>query len=145
MCFHIVTLREPTALEVEQQGYGYVVASIGELGGVVPYTSYSARISYIENHKDIIENFTKAIQKGLDFVHNNDDETVAKSILSFFPDTSLVDLTKVIERYRKMDAWPKTTDFTEESFLHLQDIMISSGELDNKVEYSKLMYKGNNE
>ena len=135
-----VTLFEPTALEIEQQGYGYVVASIGELGGVVPYTSYSAKISYINSHKDIIEKFTNAVQKGLDFVHKNDSETIAKSILEFFPDTSLKDLTKVIERYKKQDTWPKTTNFTKESFDHLQEIMIASGELEKMVEYSDLIY-----
>ena len=135
-----VTLFEPTALEVEKQGYGYVVASIGELGGIVPYTSYSARISYLEKNPEIIEKFTKAVQKGLDFVHNNDSETIAKAILSFFPDTSLSDLTKVVERYKAQDTWPKTTDFTKESFEHLQEIMIASGELETVVPYEELIH-----
>lgn len=135
-----VTLFEPNALEIEQQGYGYVVASIGELGGVVPYTSYSARESYIKKNSELINNFTKAIQKGLDFVHNSSDKEVAKAILSQFPDTSLNDLEKVVARYRKIDAWPKTTKFSEESFNHLQDIMIDNGVLNNKVSYDKLIY-----
>lgn len=135
-----VTLFEPTALEVEQQGYGYVVASIGELGGVVPYTSYSARISYIEENKELIKNFTKAVQKGLDFVHQNDSETIAKSILDFFPDTALNDLTDAVDRYKKQDTWPKTTTFTEESFNHLQKIMIASGAIEKTVNYSSLIY-----
>ena len=98
-----------------------------------------------DKNKELIDNFTKAIQKGLDFVHENDSETIAKSILNFFPDTSLNDLTQVVERYKKQEAWPKTTEFTEESFLHLQDIMISAGELEEKVAYKDLIYKGNNE
>lgn len=137
-----VTLFEPNALDIEQQGYGYVVASIGELGGIVPYTSYSAKTSYIKENKDIIEKFTKAIQKGLDFVNNNSDEKVAKSILKFFPDTSLNDLTNVIKRYRSIEAWPTTTTFKEESFNHLQDIMIAANELNEKVDYSDLIYNG---
>lgn len=135
-----VTLFEPNALEIEQQGYGYVVASIGELGGVVPYTSYSARSSYIEKNSELISSFTKAIQKGLDFVHNSSDKEVAEAILSQFPDTSLNDLEKVVARYRKIDAWPKTTKFSEESFDHLQDIMIDNGVLNSKVSYDKLIY-----
>lgn len=135
-----VTLFEPTALEVEQQGYGYVVASIGELGGVVPYTSYSARISFIEENPDLIAGFNRAVQKGLDYVHSHSDEEVAETILSFFPDTSLNDLTEVVGRYREIDAWPTTTSFTEESFNHLQDIMIDAGELEEKVPYSELNY-----
>ena len=135
-----VTLFEPTALEIEQQGYGYVVASIGELGGIVPYTSYSARISFIEKNHELIENFTKAIQKGLDFVHENDSKTIAKTILSFFPDTSLNDLTDVVERYKSQDTWPKTTNFTKDSFAHLQKIMMASGAIDATVDYNSLIY-----
>jgi len=134
-----VSLFEPTALEVEKEGYGYVVASLGELGGVVPYTSYSARLSYIEKNSDIIKNFTRAIQKGLDFVHNSSDLEVAKSIIEFFPDTKLEDLESVIARYRSIDAWADNTKFTKESFNHLQEIMIAAGELDKNVNYEDLI------
>lgn len=137
-----VSLFEPTALEIEKQGFGYVVASLGELGGIVPYTSYSARQSYINNNKDIIKKFTKAIQKGLDFVEKNDSKLIASSILEFFPDTSLSDLEKVIDRYKKQNTWPKTTTFTEESFEHLQKIMIEANELNELVPYDKLIYTG---
>ena len=137
-----VTLFEPNALELEKEGYGYVVASIGELGGIVPYTSYSARISFIEENEELINNFTKAIQKGIDYVHNHTDEEVAKAIIDQFPDTSLEDIAKVVKRYRDIDAWPKTTDFSEDSFNHLQDIMIDNGAIDKKVPYDKLMYRG---
>ena len=134
-----VSLFEPTALEVEKQGYGYVVASLGELGGVVPYTSYSAKVSYIKDNPDVIKNFTKAIQKGLDFVHNSSDLEVAKAISKSFPDTKVEDLEKVVARYRSINAWPKTTTFTKESFEHLQDIMISAGELEKRVNYNDLI------
>ena len=137
-----VTLFEPNALEIEQEGYGYVVASIGELGGIVPYTSYSARISFIEENKELIGNFTKAIQKGIDYVHNHTDEEVAKAIVNQFPDTSIEDIAKVVKRYRDIDAWPETTEFSEDSFNHLQDIMIDYGAIDEKVPYEDLMYLG---
>lgn len=135
-----VTLFEPNATDVENQGYGYVVASIGELGGVVPYTSYSARISYLKNNKQLIKNFEKAIQKGLDYVKNHSDKEVAKTILKQFPDTSLNDLTSAVKRYRKIEAWADTTQFSKESFNHLQDIMIDNGALEKKVDYNKMIY-----
>ena len=136
-----VTLFEPNATDVEKQGYGHVVASIGELGGVVPYTSYSARESYIEKNKELIKNFDKVIQKGLDYVKNHTDKEVAQTILKQFPDTSLNDLESAVKRYRENDTWPETTKFSEESFNHLQDIMIDNGALEEKVDYDKLMYK----
>lgn len=136
-----VALFEPNALELEKEGYGYVVASLGELGGVVPYTAFFARDSYLNENKELIENFDKAIQKGIDFVHNSSDKEVAEAIIDQFPDTSLDDLTKIVKRYRSIDAWPDNTEFTREEFDHLQDIMINAGELDSKVPFSDLMYE----
>ncbi len=135
-----VSLFEPLASQVVNQGYGYKVASLGELSGEVPYTAYNARTSYIENNKDVIEKFTNAIKKGIDFVHNNDSETIAKVIINEFPDTSLEDLTNSIESYKQNDTWPKTTTFTEESFNHLQDILIEANQLEEKVSYKDLIY-----
>jgi len=136
-----VSLFEPNATQVEKEGYGYIVASLGELGGNIPYTSYSAKSSFIENNKEIVKKFTKSIQKGLDFVHNNDSETIAKIIQVEFPDTKLEDLTIAIEQYKKTDTWPTTTDFTEDAFTHMQDIMINAKQLDKKVNYNDLIYK----
>lgn len=134
-----VALFEPNALEIEKNGYGYIVASVGELGGVVPYTSYNARKSYIEENPDVIEGFTNAIQKGIDFVHNNESKEVAKLLIDYFPDTSLDDLTTLVERHKKIDSWFTTTKIKEDDFNHIQDIMINAGELKNKVPYNKLV------
>ena len=136
-----VSLFEPNATQVERQGYGYIVASLGELGGVIPYTSYSAKTSFINNNKELIKKFTNAIQKGLDFVNNNSSNAIAKIIESEFPDTKYEDLVIAIEQYKKTDTWPKTTNFTEESFLHMQDIMINAKQLEKKVNYNDLIYK----
>lgn len=135
-----VSLFEPNATKVEQEGYGYIVASLGELGGVVPYTAYNARTSYIKNNPEIIEKFTKAIQKGLDYVHTHTSKEIAEIIKDEFPDTNISDLAIVIERYKSVDTWPTTTEFTKESFNHLQDIMINAGELKEKVNYMDLVY-----
>lgn len=134
-----VTLFEPQALSLEQQGYGYVVASIGELGGIVPYTAYNAKKSYIENHEKEIKGFSKAIQKGLDYVKNHNDEEVAKTITSYFPDTSMNDLVKIIKRYRDNDSWFETTEITEKDYQHIEEIMKSAGELTENAPYDKLV------
>ena len=136
-----VTLFEPTASIVEKEGYGYVVESVGKLGGVVPYTSFSARSSYLEKHPDIIKKFNQAIQKGLDYVHTHTDLEVAKIIKTQFPDSKVEELEDAVRRYREIEVWPKTTSFTKQSFNHLQDIMIQYGELDTYVDYQKLMWK----
>ena len=135
-----VTLFEPQALQLEKQGYGYVIASVGELGGIVPYTVYNARKSYIENNPDVIKGFTKAIQKGLDFVHNRTEEEIAKVIIDYFPDTSMEDLIKIIKRYKDSDSWYKTTYIEKSDFEHVKEIMKSAGALEKDAPYDKLVY-----
>ncbi len=137
-----VTLFEPNALSVEQQGLGYVVGYVGTWGGEVPYTAYNAKKSYIKNNPEVIEGFTKAVDKGLEYVKNTDSSIVAKDIYEFFPDLSLNDLTAIIERYKTNDAWADSTEITENDFEHLQKIMQASGELDKKAPYNKLVYQG---
>lgn len=134
-----VSVFEPTALQLEKQGIGYVVASVGELGGTVPYTTYNARKSYIEENKDIIKGFTKAINKSLEYTHTHTAEEVAQHITNYFPDTSLNDLTKIVQRYMDIDAWFKTTEISEEDFTHVQNIVKNAGELDKKAPYNKLI------
>ena len=134
-----VALFEPTALQIEKQGFGYVVASLGELGGEVPYTTYMTKKSYLEDNKNVIEGFTKAIQKGLDYVFTHTDKEVAEVITSYFPDTSMNDLTEVIKRYRDADSWYTTTYITKEGFDRVQDIMDNSGKLEKVAPYDKLV------
>lgn len=135
-----VTLFEPNATEVEKKGLGYIVSYVGSLGGEVPYTSYSARKSYIEKNPKLIEKFSSAIDKGLKYVKNNDANTIAKKIEKFFPDTSLEDLTIMIDRYKKNDAWKENITINEKEWIHIEDIMISSNELKNYTPYDKLIY-----
>lgn len=137
-----VTLFEPNATSVEKQGLGYVVGYVGSFGGEVPYTAYNAKKSYIDKNKDIIDGFTKAVDKGLKYVKETDSSVVAKYIYEYFPELSLNDLTAIIERYKTNDAWASSSEITKKDFDHLQEIIISAGELDKKAPFEKLIYQG---
>ena len=134
-----VTLFEPNALNLEKEGYGYVVASIGELGGEVPYTAFNALKSYIKENPETIKKFTRAIQKGLDYTHANSNAELAKLLVDYFPDVSLNDIEVVIERYRNIDSWYKTTYITKEGYEHMQDIVEFNGFLENRVDYNTVV------
>ena len=134
-----VNLFEPNATQIEKIGYGYVVGSIGELSGEMPYTAFNARLSYIEKNGDIIKKFAKSIKEGLEFVEKNTPEIIANSIINQFPDTSINDLTTIIKRYKEYDSWLSTPYISEDSFKNLMDIMIESNQLDKYVSYEDLI------
>jgi len=133
-----VTLFEPNATNVEKMNKGYVVASVGELGGNVPYTAYNARKSYMEKNEDVIKSFTNAINKGLEYVAQTSSKEIAEVIAPYFPDTSISDLTKVIDRYKEIDAWRANINIEKSEFEHLQDIMVAAGQLEKRAPYEKL-------
>lgn len=134
-----VTLFEPTASNIQKLGKGYIVASVGKEAGEIPYTAYFAKKSYIENNKETIQKFTNAIYKGQKWVKENSSEDIAKVVQSFFPDTDITLLSKVIQNYKDIDAWNDTPVLKEESFNLLQDVMTSAGELQKKAPYDKIV------
>ena len=134
-----VTLFEPVASSLEKEGRGYVVASIGEEGGYIPYTSYSATRDYIEHNPEIIQKFTNAIYKGMVWVQEHSSEEIADAVMPQFPDTERDLLIKLVERYRDQDSWQPDLIITEDGFNHLMDIMELAGELDVRADYKAIV------
>lgn len=134
-----VNLFEPTALKLENEGYGYVLQSIGLLSGEMPYTTFYARKSYIENNKEIIKSFTKAINKGLEFVKNNDEMKIAKSIYKQFPDLSLNELSTIVKRYKDADSFLDSSYIEEKLLVNLENLLIDNNLLKDYVPYNDLI------
>ncbi len=130
---------EPFATALEQQGQGYVVASLGVDSGYVPYTAYSARRTYMEEHPEIIQGFVNAIQKGLEYVNSHSAQEIAEVIHPQFQETDTATLAVIIDRYKEQDTWKEDTIFTEESFNLLQNILEEAGELKDRVPYEDLV------
>ncbi len=130
---------EPSATALEQEGAGYVVASLGVDSGYVPYTSYSAKTSYMEEHPEVIQKFTNGLQKGMEYVQTHTPAEIAAVIAPQFPETDLETITTIVTRYHEQDTWKENLVFEKESFELLQDILEESGELKERVDYDKLV------
>ena len=134
-----VTLFEPTASMTEKEGKGYIVASVGEAAGDIPYTAYFAKKSYIEKNEEIIQKFTEAIYDGQKWVKEHTAKEIAEVIQSFFPDTSVEMLESAVKTYKDIEAWNETPELKEESFERLQEVMTQAGELTQKVPFDKIV------
>ena len=134
-----VNLFEPNATSLEENGYGQVVASVGEMSGEVPYTAFYARKSYIEEQPKIIEGFTNAIAKAITYTLENDAITVAKNIIDQFPDTDINELAMMIDRYKEYDCWLENPFVSEELFTNLEDFLIDFDLLNDYVPYKELV------
>ena len=107
---------EPGATNLEKQGKGYVVASLGTDSGYVPYTAFSAKKSYISQHPEIIQGFTNALQKGMNYVASHTPEEIAQVIAPQFKETTPDTITTIVSRYYEQDTWKKDLIFRQESF-----------------------------
>ena len=130
---------EPGATLLEQEKAGYVVASLGVDSGYVPYTAFSAKQSYMEAHPDIIQAFTDALQKGMEYVDNHTPEEIAASIQPQFTETDVDTITTIIRRYQEQDTWKKDLIFEKTSFELLENILEEAGELQGRVPYENLV------
>ena len=134
-----VTLFEPTASLTQNEQKGYIVASVGEEAGEIPYTAYFAKKSYIESNEETIQKFTNAIYQGQKWVKEHTSREIAEVIESFFPDTDIELLTSAIQSYKDIDAWNDTPVLKEESFNRLQEVMTQAGELEQNAPYDKIV------
>ena len=130
---------EPSATALEKEGAGYVVASLGVDSGYVPYTSYSAKTSYMEKNPEIIQKFTNALQKGMEYVQTHTPEEIARVIAPQFAETDLDTVTTIVKRYYDQDTWKSNLVFEKESFELLEDILEDAGELKERVPYENLV------
>lgn len=134
-----VSLFEPTASATEQSNAGYIVASIGAQTDEVTYTTYFATSEYIEQNKDVIQSFTNAIDKGLEWVRNHSAEEIADAIDEYFPSTERELLLTVIQNYIDIDPWNTTPVVSEKGFNLLQTIMEEAGQLDKRVNFNDVV------
>ena len=134
-----VNLFEPVASQLEQEGQGYIVASLGKESGAIPYTVFSATKEYMAKNEELIQKFTTALAKAQAWVLSAPAEEVAAAIKSSFPDTDDSLLISSINRYRDQGSWAATPVFTEEAFELLQDIMTEAGQLEKRAPYEDLV------
>lgn len=130
---------EPHATMLEAKGDGYVVASLGEESGYVPYTAFSAKKSFMEAHPDTIQSFTNALQKGMDYVQSHTPEEIAAVIAPQFKETDIDTITAIVGRYQAQDTWKDNLIFEEDSFTLLLNILEEAGELPTRVPYETLV------
>ena len=136
-----VTLFEPTATEVERAGHGYVLCSIGEASGEIPYTAYFASQSYMAAHPDVVQGFTNAIARAQRWIAEHTDREVAEAICDQFPDTSLDVLEAVTARHRQIDAWNEVPRMEQSALERLETVMTEAGELQKEdwVDFTQLV------
>lgn len=133
------TMFEPTASEFIASGKGYLVGSVGQYSGEIPYTCFMAKPDYLSSNQTLAKNFLSAINKAYNFIMDNTEQEVAKSLKPSFETTSLESLAAAVKSYKEIDAWVSSPAMTEDSYIRLLQVMSNSGELTKNIGFSSVV------
>ena len=133
------TMFEPVASEYQKAGKGFIVGSVGQQAGEIPYTCFMAKSSYINKNPEKIEGLLRGITKAIKYLKQTDSATVAKLLVKYFDGTSEESLKTSVESYAKIDAWVDNMAMKESAFNNLQDIIESAGELKRRVSFDSVI------
>ncbi|MEG2286742.1 MAG: ABC transporter substrate-binding protein [Ruthenibacterium sp.] len=134
-----VTMFEPVASSIQAQGKGFIVASVGEQAGPMPYTAYFAKKSTLAQNADLIQRFTSAVVKGQKWVAAHSAAEIAAAVKDAFPDTEAALLTSAVQRYKDIGAYAQTPVMGKEDFDRLQQVILQAGELAQAAPYDKII------
>ena len=93
----------------------------------------------MEKNPEVIQKFTNALQKGMEYVQSHTPEEIAQVIAPQFAETDLDTVTTIVNRYYEQDTWKSNLIFEKESFELLEDILEDAGELNERVAYENLV------
>src|SRR5229473_664038 len=115
---------EPEAAQLELDGKGHFMASIGETIGPADYTAFMATDKYIRENPDAIQGWTNAIAKAMKWTEAAAPAEIAKALEQFFPGVSPQALNAAAERYRRLKIWKSTPAIEEKPMEKFQDILV---------------------
>ncbi|MBR5742922.1 MAG: ABC transporter substrate-binding protein, partial [Clostridia bacterium] len=111
---------EPSASAMEMAGEGYIVASVGEAAGEVPYTCFMMLESRLEKDPGFAE---------------AEPEEIAVAIAPQFPDSDLALLTRVAARYREIGVWSEDPVMSRNAYENLLEIIREAGVIDRAPDF----------
>lgn len=134
-----VNLFEPNASNIEKNGYGFIVESIGKNEDTMPYTAFYTTKSFLDNNKETLKKYNNALNKGLEYIKKHNSHDIAVIIKNQFSDIDTKDLEKYIDNYKDIDSWYDNTFIPEEDFKSLQKLLIKNKLIDKEVPYNILV------
>jgi NitT/TauT family transport system substrate-binding protein len=132
---------EPDASQLELDGKGYIVASIGETVGFADYTAFMATDKYIHDNPEIIQNWTNAIAKAQQWTAAAPLADLVTTLVPFFPGITEAAMTSAAERYRRLKIWKTTPVIEPPAIEKFQDILVEGHVLEpaKRVKFSDLV------
>ncbi len=115
----------PAPQQLESDGQGHMVASVGEAIGPIAFSSLCATREWLET--DMAGAFLMAYQQAMRDTIEMPANKIAALIHDFLPDIDKDVLLNTIDAYKKLDTWKKDISINKKSYDNLLNVFLHSG------------------
>jgi NitT/TauT family transport system substrate-binding protein len=127
----------PAPQQLEHDGVGHVVASVGEAIGPCAFSSLAATREWLGT--DVATRFTRAYRKARAWLLGTPAAKVADAEASFFPEIDRSVLTATITYYQKLGCWTPHVEITRPAFEATLDVFQHAGLITRRHRYEDVV------
>lgn len=132
-----VHLQGPAPQQLEKDGVGYVVASVGAAMPPVAFSSLMASREFLET--ETVKAFLRAYRKAREWVNYITPEAVARAEARFFPDVSREALAAAIARYQDLGCWHGGVEIRREHYDQALEVFLYNGLISRRHAYEQVV------
>jgi NitT/TauT family transport system substrate-binding protein len=127
----------PAPQQLEHDGVGHVVASVGEAIGPLAFSSLAATRQWLAT--DEARRFTRAYRKARAWLIGTPAPRIAEVETSFFPNIHRDVLTQTIATYQKLGCWTPHLEITRPAFEVTLDVFQHAGLITRRHKYEDVI------
>jgi NitT/TauT family transport system substrate-binding protein len=127
----------PAPQQLEADGVGHVVASVGKAIGPVAFSSLAASPEWLQT--DMAKAFMRAYRKARQFCIDTPAADIAKIEDGYFEGIGQPALTDCIATYQKLGNWHPSVNISEESYETALDVFAHCGWISKRHPYAKVV------
>lgn len=128
-----VHLQGPAAQQLQKDGVGHVVASVGDTIGPVAFSSLCASRDWLGS--DMSRAFMRAYRKARDHATAAPAEEIAGLLADFFPDIDADVLRDTVAAYQGLGCWTPDNGISRAAYETLLDVFQLSGQVTRRHPY----------
>ena len=127
----------PAPQQLEHDGAGHVVASVGEAIGPVAFSSLAATREWLRT--DMARRFMRAYRKARAWLIMTPAAKVAETESAFFPEIDRAVLASTIAYYQKLGCWSPHVEITRPAFEVALEVFLHSGLITKRHRYEDVV------
>jgi len=132
-----VHLQGPAPQQLEKEGIGHVVASVGEAIGTVAFSSLCAMRAWLET--ETAQAFMRAYAKARAWVRDTPPEEVARIEAAEFEGIGQDALAATIAAYQRLSNWGGPLEITREAYERALDVFQYNEKISQRWPYEQVV------